>query len=113
MEQGIAERIRRLRLTKGLSQQNMAFELGLSPSAYSNIERGVADVNISRLQQIATVFGVDVVALLTDGNPIIETVDVYQSKFAQQLAQMMKELQRFQDQMDELKREIAELKKKK
>ena len=49
----LGERIRRYRLMKGLTQENMADELGISTSAYSNMENGKTDMKISRLQQIA------------------------------------------------------------
>lgn len=52
------EKIRGIRLLKGLSQENMATMLGLSRNAYSEIERGISDVSESRLEQIARELGV-------------------------------------------------------
>lgn len=64
MQKAIGERIRQIRLAKGLSQENMAAELDLSVSAYSNIERGVTDVSISRLAKISAVLKIDVTELV-------------------------------------------------
>jgi transcriptional regulator with XRE-family HTH domain len=51
MKEKVAERIRLARLSKNLSQQNMADELNITVAAYSNIERGITDISITRLYQ--------------------------------------------------------------
>ncbi|GAB3561677.1 hypothetical protein GCM10027578_02790 [Spirosoma luteolum] len=66
MKRAIAEKIRLHRLQHGFSQENMADLLGLSTTAYGDIERGKTDLTIARLTQIAEVLQVSVVALLTD-----------------------------------------------
>ena len=66
MKHSLPERIRLQRLQRGLSQENMADLLGLSTTAYGDIERGKTDLTISRLSQIAHVLDVSPVALLTD-----------------------------------------------
>ena len=53
MKKNIGNSIRLARVTKGLSQQNMADELGLTVASYSNIERGVTDITVSRLIEIS------------------------------------------------------------
>ncbi len=68
MKNEIAERIRILRLSKNLSQQNMADELDITVGAYSNIERGKAEVTITRLYKIADVLNVPVTDLLLTGS---------------------------------------------
>ncbi len=60
MKKAIADKIRMARLSKSLSQENMANELGLSTGAYSNIERGVTDISVSRLLEIAEIFKVSI-----------------------------------------------------
>ncbi len=64
MKEEIAIRIRMARLTKSLSQENVATELGLTNAAYSNIERGVTDITVSRLFQIAIILDKDPIELL-------------------------------------------------
>ena len=51
-------KIRGIRLLKGFTQENMAESLHISRNAYSEIERGVSDINESRLKQIADALNV-------------------------------------------------------
>ncbi|MCX7111565.1 MAG: helix-turn-helix transcriptional regulator [Proteobacteria bacterium] len=60
----IHEKIRLLRQVKGLTQEEVADKLNLSVNGYGKIERGNCDINLHRLEQIAEVFGVEVVELL-------------------------------------------------
>jgi transcriptional regulator with XRE-family HTH domain len=59
VKEKLAERIRLSRLSKGLSQQNVADELGITVAAYSNIERGITDISVSRVFQIAAILEVN------------------------------------------------------
>jgi transcriptional regulator with XRE-family HTH domain len=45
--------LRCLRVKKGLSQENMAYELKISVTAYSKIERGLTGISLERLNQVA------------------------------------------------------------
>ena len=49
----VNEKIRLIRETKGLTQEQVAEKLNMSPSAYGNIERGDSDIKLSRLEKIA------------------------------------------------------------
>ncbi|MFN8345550.1 MAG: helix-turn-helix transcriptional regulator [Spirosomataceae bacterium] len=60
----IAEKIRLLRLQHGLSQENLADTLGLSTTAYGDIERGKTDLTLTRLHQIAEALKVSAAFLL-------------------------------------------------
>ena len=55
---------------KGLTQEEVADKLNLSVNGYGKIERGNCDINLHRLEQIAEVFGIEVIELLgtTDTN---------------------------------------------
>ena len=55
MRNSLTEKIRQTRIIKGLSQQNMADELGITAAAYSNLERGVSDITISRLYEVSRI----------------------------------------------------------
>jgi transcriptional regulator with XRE-family HTH domain len=57
--------IRVLRHEHGWSQEDVANRLGISIPAFSKIETGVTDINLSRLEQIANIFEVSVVNLLS------------------------------------------------
>jgi len=66
----IFEKIKFIRQLKGWSQEEMAFQLNMSNSGYGSIERGETDVNLSRLEEIAKVFGMELAELfsLKEGN---------------------------------------------
>lgn len=52
----VHEKIRFVRLAKGLSQDAMAEKLGICLNTYGSIERGETDIKLSRLEQIAEKF---------------------------------------------------------
>lgn len=54
---GIHKKIRFMRQQKGWSQEEMANHLGMSLNGYGGIERGDTDIGLSRLKQIAELFG--------------------------------------------------------
>lgn len=62
----IGKKIKILRQQKGWSQSDIAEMLSISIPAFSKIESDITDINMSRLTQIAGVFGVEVVELLSD-----------------------------------------------
>jgi len=66
--------IRIARTQKGLSQYNMADELQISDVAYSKIERGLTNVSISRLNQIAHCLQIPLVQLIDNSyeQPLLE-----------------------------------------
>ncbi|MFB3978275.1 helix-turn-helix domain-containing protein [Microbacterium proteolyticum] len=59
---GVGERIRSLRTARGISARSLAATLGISPSAVSQIERGVMQPSVSRLIAITDALGVPLVA---------------------------------------------------
>ena len=60
----IYENIRKIRTIKGLSQQNMSDDLGISQRHYGRIEKGEVDVNYSILCKIAKILDVKIVHLI-------------------------------------------------
>jgi transcriptional regulator with XRE-family HTH domain len=67
----VGKTIRMLRYKNNWSQQDVARKLNISTPAFSKIESDVTDVNLSRLEQIAALFDLSVIELLTDGKPNI------------------------------------------
>ncbi len=61
----LGKKIRLLRHQKGWSQEDVAKKLDISIPAFSKIETGITDINLSRLEQIAKLFEMSVVQLLT------------------------------------------------
>ena len=61
------DKIRFMRQSKHWSQEEMADKLGMSVAGYAKIEQGKTDANFSKLEQIASVFELDIVELLSLG----------------------------------------------
>jgi transcriptional regulator with XRE-family HTH domain len=60
----VGKNIRTLRHQHGWSQEDVSNRLGISIPAFSKIETGVTDINLSRLEQIANIFDINVVNIL-------------------------------------------------
>jgi len=60
----LANYIRCLRLQRGLSQENIACDLGISITAYSKIERGATNISFLRLKQLAKCLGITMTSLV-------------------------------------------------
>jgi len=60
----VHEKIKFIRQLKGWSQEDMAQKLEMSVNGYGSIERGETNVNLSRLEQIAQLFGIELSELV-------------------------------------------------
>ena len=58
------EKIRKIRLLKGFSQENMADLLSISTTAYGDIERNKTELTISRATEISKALSVSILDLL-------------------------------------------------
>lgn len=108
MKKDIGNRIRLARVTKGLSQQNIADELGLTVASYSNIERGVTDITISRLYEIAEILHTPIEAILSIPNTPLQAKDdsnTYTKKENVQLEEILKMIQALQEEVSRLKKQ--------
>ncbi|MDB5256804.1 MAG: helix-turn-helix protein [Chitinophagaceae bacterium] len=63
----LGDKLKALRTTKKWSQEDIAHELEISLPAYSKIERGITDISLGRLTQIAKLFNLTVIELLSYG----------------------------------------------
>lgn len=61
----IGQNIKRLRQKQQWSQGQAAKQLSISIPAFSKIETGITDINISRLEQIASLFDVSLWEILS------------------------------------------------
>lgn len=64
MTMSLGENIKKLRELKKMTQEEVAAKLNMSHNGYGKIERDEVDVQISRLEQIAQIFGVDVTKII-------------------------------------------------
>jgi transcriptional regulator with XRE-family HTH domain len=63
----VHEKIRFLRKSKHWSQDEMAEKLDMSISGYAKIEQGKSEASLAKLEQIAEIFEIDVLELLSLG----------------------------------------------
>ena len=54
----VGERLKKARLDKKLTQENLSEQLGISVAFLSKVERGNSHVNLKRLSQICDILGV-------------------------------------------------------
>ena len=106
----ISSQIRLLRQQKGYSQENMADMLGLSTTAYGDIERGKTDVTISRLQQIATALGTTAAQLLSGEIPPHQ--ELYPAEVVHQVETLKSAQERKDLEIGKLRMEVAYWKRK-
>ena len=65
--------IKSCRTARGLSQGAVALKLGVSQQAYSLMEKNPDNVVLSRLREIASILGVNVVTLIGEENAYYQT----------------------------------------
>ncbi|HHX2505402.1 TPA: helix-turn-helix domain-containing protein [Neisseria subflava] len=61
----IYDKIRILRTSHQWTQEDIAEKLNMSVNGYSKIERGKSSINIEKLKQIAQVFNMDILELIS------------------------------------------------
>lgn len=60
----LCRRIRHLRLSAGFTQLDVASQLGISQAAYSRMETGEVDITISKLMDLAELYGLGLMTLM-------------------------------------------------
>ena len=75
MKESIEQRLKRIRKSKGFTQDNLAYELGITKGAYNKIEKGTTSVTIKRLKEIADILEVEIQDFFTDSNGSSKTED--------------------------------------
>lgn len=61
----LCEKIRAMREINHWSQEKMAEKLDMSTNGYAKIERGQTKLSFEKLQQIANIFNIDILELIT------------------------------------------------
>lgn len=99
----LGKKIRLLRHQKGWSQEDVAKRLDISIPAFSKIETGITDVNLSRLNQISKLFGLSLVQLLStsDGDDNKDRMD--------ELNELNKKLQLREIEVIDLQKKVIDL----
>lgn len=99
----LGKKIRLLRHQKSWSQEDVAKRLEISIPAFSKIETGITDVNLSRLEQISKLFDMTVVQLLTFNDA------EGQEKYTSAVEELTRRLQERERELIELQKKIIEL----
>jgi XRE family transcriptional regulator, regulator of sulfur utilization len=93
----IGEKIRFARLAKGFSQENMADLLGISTTAYGDIERNKTELTISRAKKLANILKISMLELL--GEEII-TPTVLENPSKNDVANFREELEKLKSESE-------------
>jgi transcriptional regulator with XRE-family HTH domain len=95
------EAIRSIRTAKGLKQEEVATKLSMAQSNYARLEKGLTQITIDRLEQLAEVFEMSVASILsyeTGQQPTNEDNEYYISL-----------CKRYEKQIETLKKRVEEL----
>ncbi len=65
----VGRNIRRLRLERGLSQEELAEEVGVHRTFMGGVERGERNLTLQTFERLAARLGVDPVRLLQEADP--------------------------------------------
>ena len=68
----IGRNIRKWRELKGIKQEQLANQLGITKGALSNIENDKTDLSLHRIEQIANLLGIDTMKLFVDPLDLIQ-----------------------------------------
>ena len=99
----LGKKIRLLRHQKGWSQEDVAKRLDISIPAFSKIETGITDINLSRLEQISNLFEMSVVQLLTFNEQETD------QKFSNEMDVINKKLTDRETEIIDLQKKVIEL----
>lgn len=99
----LGKKIRLLRHQRGWSQEDVAKRLDISIPAFSKIETGITDINLSRLEQISILFEMSVVQLLTFNDAEQE------QKYNSELDTITKKLNDRETEVIDLQKKVIEL----
>ena len=101
----IGQKIRALRQAREWSQEEIAGKLHISVPAYSKIETSITDINLSRLEQIAGVFGLSAAELLTYGEAQLKADEEKLSAIDSQVIQLQMEVIKLYEQLRKLNKD--------
>ncbi len=76
------DKIRLLRETHQLTQEDMAHKLSMSSSGYAKLEQGGTNIQMSRVEQIARVFEISVLELMSLGEKKVIYCNISENSLA-------------------------------
>lgn len=104
----VGKNIRRLRQKKGWTLVQVAEKVQVSVPAFSKIETGPTDINMSRLKQLAEIFDVSVLDILYDegANPQAELEQTVE-ELRQQIREKEETVHKLQKKLIDLYEEVS------
>ena len=106
MEKRIGAQIRKLRLLRGLSQENIAEAIGMSTGNFGKIERGEITLSIRHLDEITRALNIDVADLYHSEVQLVQEPQAPYTQFNSA------DFNRLVREIDDLKKEVAQIKTK-
>lgn len=103
----VSSNIRRIRLSRGLSQTQVAESSGLSRVAYGNIEKGNSNPKVSTLQDIARALDVKLQDLIT-ASPRLKAVRFRASKRMNSRDQVLVDISRWLEDFNALEEQLGD-----
>lgn len=102
----LIQNIRNIRKQKGISQESVAYDLGIDYSTYGKIERGQIALTVDRLEKIAKILEVTVEELYKwhESPQKSSDKDLEQNE---EVAEYKSQLQNCQMELDLVRREVA------
>jgi transcriptional regulator with XRE-family HTH domain len=108
----IGNKLRKLRMEKGYSQEYLAEVLEVSQKTYSNMENNKSSISIETLKKIAEEYKIDLIELLSDDRVIVQNNSSRESSTFQGgiiINHMSEELfNQMKERIEELKETISE-----
>lgn len=110
----IREKLKKIRLDNGWSQETMAEKLGYSKNGYAKIERGETELNFAKLEHIAQCLGVNLEELTTKDTNVFNLSEINHGSVGYNIVlsetQCAHELEKTQLLLQERDKEIIHLK---
>jgi transcriptional regulator with XRE-family HTH domain len=91
----INESLKKIRKSKGYSQEYVADYIGIDTTNYGRIERGQTSITFDRMEQLAKLYGlgvVEFVVMLTNSKPIINNENAGSAYFINTIDYLKKEV---------------------
>ena len=105
----LAKNLRKIRELKGLSQQSIANELGISQRQYSRLESGEVDIKLTVIERMCTILDIPIAMLMAFDETIIFQSGSHPTPEQQTFHDELKAL--YENQIALLKDEVAFLRK--
>nr|WP_315170967.1 helix-turn-helix transcriptional regulator [uncultured Flavobacterium sp.] len=113
----IKQKLKNKRKSQKVSQEDMAYYMGITQSQYCRRENGITKISKTEWHKIATILKTTLIEIYEDDiNNAYEIDSVYSDTFNQQLLkikneELTKHLQRLENENKDLKEELAQLEK--